>query len=147
MSELHRQEVAVHDQRAAESRSQTEEQHLSAFVAAQRLHGGVVHELDRDAEGLAVVELDPPASEVDRLGARPVVVHQAGVADRDDVVLPVFGELQDAFDHLARHQRWPRRKLPWFVAIGEKDLDTVAADVDDEYLHPTYNRPIRGETR
>ena len=47
MRELERFDDAVDDQRGAETGAEAEEEHSAAFVAAERLHDGVVHDLRR----------------------------------------------------------------------------------------------------
>ena len=67
------------DEGRADPCAQAEEEHAAALVAAQRLHGRVVDDLHRLAEGRREVEADPARAEVFRLLRRPVLADQAGV--------------------------------------------------------------------
>ena len=57
-----------------------------------------------------VVEADPAGGEVVRLGDGAIVDDRAGIADRDGFVLPIFGELFDAGDHLLGRERRARSR-------------------------------------
>src|SRR5215471_18141461 len=59
MAKLHRLQESVDDHGGAEARAQAEEQHASTFVAAQRLHGGIINSLDRASERLLEVKPHP----------------------------------------------------------------------------------------
>ena len=50
VAQLHRLHDPVDDQRGAEPGAESEEEHLAAPVAAQRLHGGIVDDLHRPSE-------------------------------------------------------------------------------------------------
>ena len=77
------------DERRAEARAEAEEEHLAALEAAERLHGRVVDDLRRLAEGLLEVEAGPARAEVDGLGIDQPVAHGRRDPDRDHVVVPV----------------------------------------------------------
>src|SRR5262249_52747745 len=83
---------AVYNHRRSKPDSETEEQHLSAVVAAQRLHGCVVDDLYRAAECGSEIEREPSTAEIAWFGDRPAVDDWAGIADRDHVILPIPAE-------------------------------------------------------
>src|SRR6185503_11615890 len=64
MSEFHRLQNAIDDHRGAKTRSQAQEQHPAALVAADRLHQRIVDDLRRAGEGLFEIETGPPETEI-----------------------------------------------------------------------------------
>jgi hypothetical protein len=124
---------AVHECRA-EAGAEPEKQHPAALVAAERLHRGVVHDLRRLAERVFEVEPDPPGAQVHRLGGHSAAVYRRGDSDRDGVVGPVQGHVEDAVDHPPAGQLRPRVEAPALVPAREQHLDVRAADIDGEYL-------------
>ena len=129
---LHGNDEPVDDQRRPEARSEPEEEHPPAVVAAERLHGRVVDELRRLAERGLEVESDPALAEVDRLADDAPVHDRRRHADRDADVLPVRRHLEHAVDHLLRGERRYRSEPPPLVDAVEHRLDVRAADVDGE---------------
>src|SRR5215471_4898991 len=107
VTKLHGLHDAVHNHRRSKPGSETEEQHLSALVAAQRLHGCVVDDLYRVAECGSEIERDPSAAEIAWFGDRSAVDDWAGIADRYHVILPIAGESVDAGHHLPGGHRRP----------------------------------------
>src|SRR5262245_30465970 len=99
VAQRHRLHDPVHDHGRAETGAEPEEEHLAAAVTAERLHRGIVHDLDRTAERAPVVEADPAAPEMARLRDRAAVEDRAGKADRDRVVRPLRGGGLDSGDH------------------------------------------------
>src|SRR5258708_11019366 len=61
---FHWLEKTVHDHRGAESRAKTEEEHVAAFVAPEGLHGGVVDDFHREAEGFSEIDRHPDLAEI-----------------------------------------------------------------------------------
>ena len=100
MRQLQRHQPSIVDEGGAETRAEPEEQHPAAFVAAERLHRGVVDDPRRDAERAFVVEAHPAATEVPRLLHDRATEDRAGDADGGDVERPVGGVLPDARDEL-----------------------------------------------
>ena len=98
--QFHRHDGAVHDQRGAQPGTQAQEQHGAAPVAAKCLHGGIVDDFHRTAEGLRVVELHPPLGEIVGFGHRLVLLHHARITDRNTIVGPTGRRLLDSTDHL-----------------------------------------------
>src|ERR1700757_670936 len=62
MADFHRLQHFVDDHRRAEARSQSQEKHTSAFVAAQRLDRRVVDYFNRASEGLLKIKTYPAGS-------------------------------------------------------------------------------------
>jgi hypothetical protein len=105
---------------------------VAAFVAAEGLHGGVVDDFHREAEGFGEVEGHPALAEVVRLAERPLVDDGARVTDGEAVVLPILGGFLDLFHHAAGgHCGAGRESARLFLAGGEH-FDVCAADVDNE---------------
>src|SRR5579864_7112162 len=65
--DLHRLDHTACDQRRSEPGAEPEEEHRAAVVAAERLHGGVIHHLRRYAERGGEVEANPPLPQVEGL--------------------------------------------------------------------------------
>src|SRR6202021_523845 len=95
MAELHRLQNAINDHGGAKARSESEEQHSPAFVAAESLHQRVVDHLRRTAKSFCKIKADPATAEVMRLGQGSVVSDRSGISDRNDVVRPVCCETLD----------------------------------------------------
>ena len=70
MAEAERNDRAVEDEGAADAGSDAEVEHAAAFVAAERLHAGVVHDAHGTLERVGVVEVDPTVAEIPGLGDR-----------------------------------------------------------------------------
>ena len=100
MRELERHDAAIVDERGAEAGAEAEEQHPPAFVAAERLHGGVVQDFHGLAERRRPVEVHPARAKVPGLFDHLAAEDRAGNAERDDVVVPVGGVRLDARDDL-----------------------------------------------
>src|SRR5262249_48909034 len=100
MTKLHGFHDAVHDHGGTETGTQTEEEHLSALVASQSLHSGIIDDFDGANKSRFEVEPGPPASEVIRVRKRSISDDQPGIADGYGIILPIAGKLLDARDHL-----------------------------------------------
>jgi hypothetical protein len=136
VSELHRLQNAIHDHRGAKTRSQAQEQHPAAPVAADRLHQRIVDDLRRAAERLFEIETGPPETEIVRLRQGPVVDHGSRISDRDDVIGPVFRQRLDFPYHHFRGKVGPgRKRAPGSLPVGH-DLHARTADVDREDRMP-----------
>src|SRR5262249_31788432 len=133
--QLHRLDDAVDDESRTEACSQTEEEHLAALVAAQRLHRRIVDDLDGTSEGGLVVEGDPTRPQIARLHDRRTVEQGARVADRYGVVLPAPGDGLDAGHHLRGGERGPGGKLPGRLLASGENLHVSAAHVDHQDAH------------
>src|ERR1700746_189174 len=68
VAQLHGLHDAIDDYGGAEPGAEPEKEILAAAVAAERLHRGIVDDLDRTSQGGPIVEPDPAATEVVRLG-------------------------------------------------------------------------------
>ena len=94
LAELERDDHVLRDQRRADAGAEAEEEHPAAFVAAERLHRGVVDDAHRAIECGREIEADPPRTEVARLGPRPLRAGESGIADRDRLVTPVLARVR-----------------------------------------------------
>ena len=140
MAKLHRFDDAIHNQRRAEAGAQPQEEHLAALIAAQRLHGRVINDLDGTAKCAFKIKSDPPGRQVMRVGDRPVLHNRAGISHGDSPVFPPFSKPLDASNHLLRRHLWSRGKLPWCALPGDKDLHVSSADIDYQHIHAkTFN--------
>src|SRR5580658_350563 len=132
MPQFHGCDDAVDDQGGAQPGPEPEKQHSAALVAAERLHGRIVHDVSRTAEGFAKIEPDPASSQVVRLGDHFSVQHDSRIADGHRVVSPVADELVHARNHPAGYKVRPRLELPQFAAAEDAHLHVASADVDGE---------------
>src|SRR4030095_6757087 len=135
MPQFHWHNGTVHDKRGPQPSSHAQEKHRASAVAAQGLHGGIVHHPDGDSKCFAVVETDPAVSEIDRLGNRLVVSKASGIADRYHLVFPVFSKLQNTRHHLPGVHGRARGKLPRLGLSADEGFDAVSTDVNDQDLH------------
>ena len=144
--ELHRRDDPVDDERRAEAGAESEEEHLAAFVASERLHRRVVDHLRRLAERCLEVEPDPARPEIHRLGHDTTVAHDRRNADRDGVVHPVAGQGGDAVDHLLCGQLGPGRETPRLAAVlRDEHLDVRPTDVEGEDLADHRSKSTLGD--
>src|SRR3954464_2812561 len=102
VAQLHGFHDSVDDKRASQAGPETEKQHLSAFVASERLHRSIVNNFHWAAKRCLEVETKPTFAQIMRLGNRPTMKHGAGVADGNDVVFPIRRQLLYAIGRL----RW-----------------------------------------
>jgi hypothetical protein len=126
--------IPLDDERRPEAGAEPEEEHLAVLVFAECLHDRVVHDLRRLPERLLEVEADPALAEVHGLANDLSVTHGGGDADRDDVVVPVRGQLEHAVDHLASGEVRARLEASALAAARAQGLDVGAADVDGQDL-------------
>ena len=80
VAEFHWFHEPVGDERGAETRAQSKKKHLSAQVAAERLHRGIVDQPDGALEGRLEIEADPAAPEVVGFGKRAALQDRSRVA-------------------------------------------------------------------
>src|SRR5581483_6853027 len=86
MRELERNQHSLAHHRRSQTGAESEKQHAAAFVAAERLHRGIVDDADGLFERRFEIEANPTASKVPRVACRTSVDDRAGVANRDGVV-------------------------------------------------------------
>jgi len=108
-------------------------EHLSAVVAAERLHRGVVDHAHRAAERAREVEPDPTLAEVPRFALWTALAHRAGEAERDAVELPMRGRDGGQYlaHGLARREAGAGVDADRRALAGGEELNVRAADVDD----------------
>ena len=135
MGEFEGDDDAVEDHGRAEARADAEEEHSAAFIAAEGLHGSVVDEADRLAEGLLVGKVDPSGSEIVGLGEGTIVDDRAWVADGDAVVIPALGGGENIFRHLLGSHGGTGRNFDGNALVARGDFDVGAANVDYENFH------------
>jgi hypothetical protein len=136
MRQLHRLQHAVGDHRRTEAGAESEEQHLAALIAADRLHQRVVDDPGRPAERLLEIEAAPAGTEIVRLRNRPVVGDRPGIADRDELVGPVARQRLDLAHHLSRGEIRPGLERAPCAILRCHHLDARAADVDRQDHRP-----------
>jgi hypothetical protein len=71
MPKLHRLDDAINNHRGAEPSPQTEKQHRASVVTSERLHGRIIHDLDRAAECSSKIKADPSSPQIVWLANRP----------------------------------------------------------------------------
>jgi len=146
MAKLHGFHHAIYNHGRTEAGPQSKEQHLSTLVAPKGLHRGIVHDSYRTVERSLKVKSYPSASEVIWLGKRSVFDHQAGIADREYVILPIPGEFLDTADHLLGRQCGAGWKFTTLLLSCSEDLHVRSADINHERIHaalsayPTFAR-------
>ena len=145
MAQLHRLDDTLDNHGGTQTGPQSQEQHLAALVAPQGLHGRIVDNLDRAAEGGLIVEPDPTRDKVMRLGNRPAMQNRSRVADGHHVILPVPGKLLDSGDHLFGGQGRSGNELPRFALPGGEDFYVSPAHINNQHVHGELpNWPSRG---
>src|SRR5216683_85216 len=130
MAEFHRLNDAVHDHRRTQTRSESQEEHLSAFVASQRLHGSVIDQLHGPAEGSFKIESGPTASQIVRFRDGNIMEHRSGVTDRYDVKAPVPGDLLNPKDHASGNQRRSGVEFARLGLTADQNLHVTATHID-----------------
>ena len=136
VGQLHGGEHPFHHEGGAEAGAEAEKQHAAAVVAAEGLHGRVVHDPHRLPEGLLVVEALPAATEVRGVPRGAAVHDRTRVAHRDHVVGPALGRLLHLCHHACGGHLTTRGDLHRLaLAAGHAHLQVAAADVDDEDSH------------
>src|SRR4029077_5471926 len=114
---------------------ESEEQHLATFVAPERLHRCIVHDLDRTFEGCFEVETSPSFSKIPWLRNRLVPKNWTGITDGNGFVLPIRNELLHASNHLLWRQSRAGLKLTVSLLTGGEDLDVSPSNINYEYVH------------
>ncbi len=88
--EFHRLHYAIHHHSGTEAGTKSEEQHASAAIAAECLHGSVVDHVHRLAERPVKAKSLPSFAKVVRFPQRNVVHHRAWVAEGHMVEVPAI---------------------------------------------------------
>src|SRR5437867_347497 len=134
MSQFHRFDDSIHDQRGAETCSEPQKEHLATLVATQSLQGSVVHHLDGPFEGSLEIETSPAFSQIPGIGNRTVVRNQTWITHGNGVVIPIGRELPNRGHHFFRCQRWAGDSLPLHAFAGQERLDVSPTDVDHQHV-------------
>ena len=135
MGKLEGDDHAIEDHGRAKAGADAEEEHATAFITAEGLHGGVVDEAERLAEGLLIGKVDPSGGEVVRLGERTIMDDRARVADGDAVVFPALGGGENIFRHLLGGHGGTGGNFDGNAVVAGGDLDVGSANVDYENFH------------
>src|SRR5262249_60290949 len=141
MPQLHGFNNTIHNQRGTETGSEPEEKHLAALITPQGLHGRIIDDLHRAAEGGFKVKSDPPLSEVIRLCYGPTPQNGSRIADRYHVILPIANQLLDSGDHLFRRHVRLGRELPTLRFACGEELAMCPADINNEHVQIGSLRP------
>ncbi len=144
MTEFHGLDDAIYNKGGTEPGAQAEEQHLSAFVTSQSLHGSVIDDLDWTPECSSKIKTDPAASQIIGFGNRSIVEDSPRITNRDRLVFPRSGDPLDAGDHLLRRHFGTRRKFPRRSLPSRKHLHVRSADIDNQHFHA---KPFNPATR
>src|SRR3954468_18225720 len=140
MADGERDDRAIEDERAANTGAEAKVQHAAAFIAAEGLHAGVVHDADGATERVGVVEADPAIAQVEWFGDRLAMADFAGVADRDALELPIRGSRFHFRNQILGRQLFAGRELGLIGFARLPDLDVGAADIDDQNIHAELYR-------
>ena len=88
MRQLHRQNLVANNKARTQASAQTKKQHLSAFVTAHRLHGGVVENFHGHAKVGVVIKVRPTLAKIGGVMQRPIVLNGRGDSHGHTVKLP-----------------------------------------------------------
>src|SRR5215471_17945497 len=135
MRQLHRLQLAVDDHGRTQACAEPEEQHTSAFIAAQRLHGSVIDDSDGTAESALKIEPSPSFAEVVRLSQDMVVENDSWIPDRHDVIFPIAGDLTHFINHLFGGHLGTGRKFASRFVTGRQQLNVRSTNIDGKYIH------------
>src|SRR6186997_2544733 len=111
MREFHWHQQPLRYQSGTEACAESEEQHASTRVRAERLHRGVVDNLHRRAERLLVVETHPATTQIVRFMRGPAALDGTWVTNRHGVILPALDGLAHCGGHAGRSHRLAGRDL------------------------------------
>src|SRR5262245_800796 len=135
MSQFHRLNDAIDDHRRSQTSPKSEEEHLPALVAPYCLQRRVVNDFNRSFERSSKVKSYPAASEVMRLGKRPISNNLPRISDRDCIILPVTGELLDSGNHPLRRKYRTGWKFPHRFLSSSENLNVSPAHIDHQNIH------------
>src|SRR5580692_1555401 len=130
--ELHGLKKSVANHCGAEAGAEAEEEHATAFVAAESLHAGVVDNFYGMAEGFAEVEAHPAATEIVGFAERMTVDDRAGIAHGDAIVLPRARGFFHGANHFGVGHGRAGRNFHGFLLSAHQELDVCAADINCE---------------
>lgn len=70
-----------------------------------------------------------------RLRERPIVEYGSRIADRNDVMAPVSGNLLDTEHHASGIERRAGLEIPRLVLPARENFDVSATHIDNQYVH------------
>ena len=132
MPEFHRLDDAINNHGGAEPGPQTEKQHRAAVVTSERLHGGVIHDLDRSAECGRKIEAHPSAPQIVWLANRPTAQDWSGIANRDYRIVPVGDQFEGSYgpscpaSSCVRSPEESIRRLCWPLTKSFTDVPPIS---------------------
>jgi len=130
-----RDDRAIGDEHATDTGAEAEVKHAAAFVTAESLHAGIVHDTYRNFESGGIVEVDPTVAKIEWFRDRVPVPHFAGIADRDTVELSIGGYFVNLFDERLWREFLARGNFGFIHFASGPNFDVRAADIDDEDVH------------
>jgi len=139
MTQFHGLHDTVDYQGGPEPGSESQEQHFAFSIAAQGLHGCIIHQLHARVEVGPEIKADPTTTEIAWLCNRVISQHRPWETDRNCVVPPIHDNLLDSFNHLLRRQRRSRGEFPWLRLAADQHLDVRSAHINSQNLHETLH--------
>src|SRR5882724_2997238 len=105
------------------------------FTTSERLHLGIIHNLDGPSERSLKIEADPARPQVMRFRDDSAMEDRSRIADGDHVVVPVRGELAQLGNHHIRGERWSGIELAMGVLASGQELDVSSPDINHKHVH------------
>ena len=139
VSQFHRGDHFIDDHRRSQARTEPEKEHAAAFVAAERLHGGVVDDANRLTEASREIEPDPAAAQVSRFEQRLVMHDRSGISDRHAIERPIGGFLQNFVGHFGGGQRGPGREFTRSPRSFDEEFEIRTSDIDRQHAHGQFH--------
>ena len=104
----------------------------AALVTADGLHGRIVDDTDRFAEGLLEIEMHPTGAEIVRVCRDPAVEYESRVPNGHGVVRRSRHNRRDSLHHLFRRQLGPGIEPVDLAARADPEFHVRAPDIDDQ---------------
>ena len=144
MRQLHGQNLVANNKARTQASAQTKKQHLSAFVTAHRLHGGVVENFYRHAKVGVVIKVRPTLAKIGGVMQWPIVLNGRGDSHGHSVKLPARTQFLHTVHHHARRERWTAVKRALLWIIWHTNLDMRTADIDGKNIHEHRVTKVEG---
>ena len=135
MGQFHRLKHSVHNERRTQARAQTQKEHSSASITAERLHRRVIDDFHRAPERFSEIETDPTTAQIVGFGHRMSVDHRSGITDGHGLVFPAGGRRAHSGDHFLRCHRRAGIDLKVLLAPCRQHFHVGAADVNGQDFH------------
>src|SRR5438270_11879164 len=138
IAEFERKEHLLEHERRAEASPETEKQHSSTSITAERLHGRIVDHLHGFSQRFAKVKIDPAAAQMFRFFCDLAVADRRRKTDRDCLEIPIACPSLQLCDKLiGLHLRSGIEHA--LLGALDHQFHVGAADVDDERLVHRYD--------